>query len=93
MTLHKSKGLEFPVVFMAGVSEGLLPHRKCVQYRDGEVIPESLEEERRLCYVGMTRAMDLLYLSSIESYQGKPTGPSVFLREIGLQELTEKVAC
>ncbi len=83
MTLHKAKGLEFAVVFMAGVSEGLLPHRKAVQYRDGEEIAESLEEERRLAYVGMTRAMDLLYLSSVESYLGKFTVPSRFVREVG----------
>jgi len=83
MTLHKAKGLEFPVVFLAGVSEGLLPHRRSVVYGpDGSVIPESVEEERRLMYVGMTRAMDLLHVSSPETYMGKPTAPSMFLSEI-----------
>lgn len=56
MTLHNAKGLEFPVVFMAGCEEGLFPHSRAVAEDD-------LEEERRLCYVGMTRAMERLYLS------------------------------
>ncbi|MBE9536455.1 MAG: UvrD-helicase domain-containing protein [Proteobacteria bacterium] len=57
MTLHGAKGLEFPVVFMAGMEENLFPHSRS---KDD---PEGLEEERRLCYVGMTRAMERLYLS------------------------------
>jgi len=57
MTLHAAKGLEFPLVFLAGLEEGLFPHSRTF------LNPDDLEEERRLCYVGMTRAMDQLVLS------------------------------
>ena len=57
MTLHAAKGLEFPLVFLAGMEEGLFPHSRTIN--DGE----GLEEERRLCYVGMTRAMDALLVT------------------------------
>jgi DNA helicase-2/ATP-dependent DNA helicase PcrA len=57
MTLHAAKGLEFPLVFLAGLEEGLFPHSRTLNN------PEELEEERRLCYVGMTRAMNTLILS------------------------------
>jgi len=57
MTLHAAKGLEFPLVFLAGLEEGLFPHSRTLNN------PEELEEERRLCYVGMTRAMNALVLT------------------------------
>ena len=57
MTLHAAKGLEFPLVFLCGMEEGLFPHSRTLQD------PTGLEEERRLCYVGMTRAMDTLVLT------------------------------
>ncbi len=80
MTLHAAKGLEFPVVFLAGMEDGLFPHQRSLTDLDG------LEEERRLCYVGMTRAMKQLFLTyaeqrrlhGVDSY-GQP---SRFIREI-----------
>lgn len=80
ITLHQAKGLEFPVVFIVGLDEGLLPHFKSL------ADPEELEEERRLCYVGMTRAKERLYLthSSRRSLLGgnRPNKPSRFLGDI-----------
>ncbi|MHB1546127.1 MAG: ATP-dependent helicase [bacterium] len=58
MSIHKSKGLEFPVVFLVGMEEGIFPHAKCM---------DDIEEERRLCYVGITRAKDKLYLTFAEN--------------------------
>jgi DNA helicase-2/ATP-dependent DNA helicase PcrA len=80
ITLHMVKGLEFPVVFLAGLEEGLLPHRRALE--DEKQMPE----ERRLCYVGITRAQDRLYLSCAfrrHLYgQAQPGFPSRFLQEI-----------
>jgi len=80
ITLHMVKGLEFPVVFLAGLEENLLPHRRAVE--DAKEMPE----ERRLCYVGITRARDRLYLTCAfrrHLYgQAQPGFPSRFLQEI-----------
>ena len=80
MTLHTSKGLEYPVVFITGMEEGLFPHTRAQDE------PSEIEEERRLCYVGMTRAQQLLYLTnalSRELYGSRQDAtPSRFLREI-----------
>ena len=88
MTLHSAKGLEFPLVFIGGIEEGLFPHSMSAED------PARLEEERRLCYVGMTRAMGQLYLTHAESRRlhGSETYPlpSRFLREIP-SELVEEV--
>ena len=80
ITLHAAKGLEFPVVFLVGMEEGLLPHIR--SFDD----PQQMAEERRLCYVGMTRAMDLLYLT--RAYRRMTFGasaanpPSRFLADV-----------
>ncbi|HLR87214.1 MAG TPA: DNA helicase II [Wenzhouxiangella sp.] len=88
MTLHSAKGLEFPLVFMAGMEEGLFPHHKSIED------PNRLAEERRLCYVGMTRAMRELYMTCAESRhlhgQFSTTWPSRFLDELP-EELTEHI--
>jgi DNA helicase II / ATP-dependent DNA helicase PcrA len=80
MTLHSAKGLEFPVVFMAGMEDGLFPHQRSVADLAG------LEEERRLCYVGATRAMKQLYITYAEQRRlyGVDTygQPSRFVSEI-----------
>ncbi len=80
MTLHSAKGLEFPLVFMLGVEEGMFPSQNSVQEAG------RLEEERRLCYVGMTRAMTKLYISHAESRrlygQEKFHKPSRFIGEL-----------
>jgi DNA helicase-2/ATP-dependent DNA helicase PcrA len=65
MTLHRSKGLEFKMVFVVGLCEGILPHKNSIKYDNNDrIIPESIEEERRLCYVGITRAKELLFLTA-----------------------------
>jgi DNA helicase-2/ATP-dependent DNA helicase PcrA len=85
MTLHASKGLEFPVVFLVAVEEGLIPHERSKEK------PEQLEEERRLLFVGMTRAMEELQLSlgRYREFRGqrKMAVPSAFLLELPFDEL------
>jgi DNA helicase-2/ATP-dependent DNA helicase PcrA len=89
MTMHAAKGLEFPVVVIAGMEEGLFPHSRSTEDED------EIEEERRLCYVGMTRAQSQLILTSAArrrvfgEYQS--TQPSRFLEEIPA-ELVERIA-
>ena len=83
MTLHAAKGLEFPVVFITGMEEGLLPHSRSLED------PEEMAEERRLCYVGITRAKDRVFLSYAfrRSMWGSSdvSTPSRFLRDIPTQ--------
>jgi DNA helicase II / ATP-dependent DNA helicase PcrA len=82
MTLHAAKGLEFPLVFLCGLEEGLFPHSRTFNH------PDDIEEERRLCYVGMTRAMDTLVLSRATYRRRYGTDlpeasiPSRFLEEV-----------
>jgi DNA helicase-2/ATP-dependent DNA helicase PcrA len=82
ITLHSAKGLEFPMVFVAGVEEGLIPHRRSIDEDD----PATIEEERRLFYVGITRARQELVLTVCRTRKqfGKqvPAEPSRFLSEI-----------
>ncbi|MER6613221.1 DNA helicase PcrA [Streptomyces xantholiticus] len=88
MTLHTAKGLEFPVVFLTGMEDGVFPHMRAL----GQT--KELEEERRLAYVGITRARERLYLtrSSMRSAWGQPSynPPSRFLEEIPDRHLTWK---
>ncbi|QFU77650.1 DNA helicase II [Halioglobus maricola] len=87
MTLHSAKGLEFPLVFLVGMEENLFPHRMSAEE------PGRMEEERRLCYVGITRAMEKLVLTYAESRRlhGSETfnAPSRFVREIPAELLQE----
>jgi DNA helicase-2/ATP-dependent DNA helicase PcrA len=80
ITLHQAKGLEFPVVFIVGMEEGLLPHSRSIDD------PQQLEEERRLCYVGVTRAEERLYLYHAFRRRlmggSMPSAPSRFLMDI-----------
>ena len=82
LTLHNAKGLEFPIVFLAGMEEGLFPHIRSLDSK------AAMEEERRLCYVGMTRSEKRLFLTSARyrrrfgGGQQEATIPSRFLREV-----------
>ncbi|MGD8913502.1 MAG: DNA helicase II [Candidatus Thiodiazotropha sp.] len=87
MTLHSAKGLEFPLVFLVGMEEGLFPHSMSADD------PSRLEEERRLCYVGVTRAMRELYLCHAESRRLHGSDsyplPSRFIREMPAELMSE----
>ena len=88
MTLHSAKGLEFPLVFLCGMEDGLFPHQRSIND------PGGLEEERRLCYVGTTRAMRQLYITHAEQRRLHGTDsfslPSRFIAEIPT-ELVEEI--
>ena len=89
ITLHQAKGLEFPIVFMVGMEEGLLPHMRSLDD------PTQLEEERRLCYVGITRAKERLYFLRAfrRGFRGgsEPSIPSRFLMDIPQALITAPV--
>ena len=93
-TLHGSKGLEFDVVFLLGCEEGLLPHSRTLDAKATDAAPQDVEEERRLFYVGVTRAREILYLcrSRARMMRGKPTPrtPSRFLLDIPPELVEER---
>ncbi|MBW4462901.1 MAG: DNA helicase PcrA [Nodosilinea sp. WJT8-NPBG4] len=86
MTLHSSKGLEFPVVFLVGLEQGLFPNHRSLED------PAATEEERRLCYVGITRAKERLFISHARARRlygsREPASPSLFLGELPLDLVT-----
>jgi DNA helicase-2/ATP-dependent DNA helicase PcrA len=92
MTIHSAKGLEFPVVFIAGAEKGLIPHEKSIVDENENEIAGSIEEERRLFYVAITRAREKLYISACQKRRylqsspskegGEECEPSPFLEEI-----------
>ena len=93
-TLHAAKGLEWPHVVLAGVNEGLLPFRSGSEDASAELTPERIEEERRLMYVGITRARSTLLVSTLRRRKkGRETVPGVpsrFIKEMKLDEAVEK---
>jgi DNA helicase-2/ATP-dependent DNA helicase PcrA len=88
MTMHSAKGLEFPLVFLCGMEDGLFPHQRSI------ADPSGLEEERRLCYVGITRAKQMLYITHAEQRRmhgsDSYAAPSRFINEIP-SELVEEI--
>ena len=92
MTLHAAKGLEFPSVFVVGCEEGMLPFQRATDGFGGEADLAKIEEERRLAFVGMTRAKERLTLSSVRTRmvrgQREPRIASPFLNEIGDDAVT-----
>jgi DNA helicase-2/ATP-dependent DNA helicase PcrA len=93
-TIHAAKGLEWPIVFVAGFEEGLLPHARALNGLEVDSGP--LEEELRLCYVAATRAIDRLYLTYAARRGGRsrvlPAAPSRFLRSIPAELVERRVA-
>ncbi|HEY9623886.1 MAG TPA: DNA helicase PcrA, partial [Crinalium sp.] len=90
MTLHSSKGLEFPVVFLVGIEQGLFPNFRSLED------PAALEEERRLCYVGITRAKERLFLTYARERRlygsREPASPSLFLAELPREMILSNMA-
>jgi DNA helicase-2/ATP-dependent DNA helicase PcrA len=86
MTIHASKGLEFPVVFIAGAEDGIIPHERSMEEGDEDQKGGAIEEERRLFYVAITRARDKLFITScLQRRRLQSTAdcvPSPFLAEI-----------
>jgi DNA helicase-2/ATP-dependent DNA helicase PcrA len=90
LTIHKSKGLEFPVCYIIGVNEGLLPHFKSIEDFQAGTKPYAIEEERRLLYVAITRAEEECYISSTDSFNGRLCPASRFVPELGLNTVSKE---
>jgi DNA helicase-2/ATP-dependent DNA helicase PcrA len=92
-TLHAAKGLEFPTVFLVGCVEGVLPHARTTDPKATDAAPTDVEEERRLFYVGVTRARERLFLCRPRrrAMRGKasPLAPSRFLEELPAEAIEE----
>jgi DNA helicase-2/ATP-dependent DNA helicase PcrA len=80
LTIHSAKGLEFPVVFLLGLTMGVLPHTQGLQHSEPEEAQLFIEQQRTLCYVGMTRAAEALYLITVKGAESR-----------FIQELADKV--
>ena len=92
MSIHASKGLEFGTVFIVGCVNGILPSKRSMQIENNMIVPESIEEERRLAYVAITRAKERLFLSTYLE-NGKQCDPSVFYTELmdNMKDITVEV--
>jgi DNA helicase II / ATP-dependent DNA helicase PcrA len=86
MTVHKSKGLEWGTVFVVGMNDTVLPHSRSGEFHEGTWVAGDISEERRICYVAVTRAVKNLFISSVRDAKGPP---SVFLREMGFVSPTK----
>jgi DNA helicase-2/ATP-dependent DNA helicase PcrA len=97
MTIHRAKGLEWDTVFIVGFAQGMIPHHRSVRFYDDDkkqLIPDSIEEERRLAYVALTRAKRAVYLSWPQQHLARGLTRSPFLDEmpsLGLVSETERV--
>jgi DNA helicase-2/ATP-dependent DNA helicase PcrA len=99
MTIHRAKGLEWDTVFVVGFAQGMMPHHRSIRWFDDDktqLIPDSIEEERRLAYVALTRAKKTVYLSWPQQHLARSLTRSPFLNEmpsLGLvEEETEEAA-
>jgi DNA helicase-2/ATP-dependent DNA helicase PcrA len=81
LTIHRSKGLEFPIVFLIDVNIGLLPHKRS----------NNIEEERRICYVGLSRGQKELYISYTDTYNGSIAGESIFISNIKSKNFLKEI--
>jgi DNA helicase-2/ATP-dependent DNA helicase PcrA len=94
MTVHRAKGLEWDIVFVVGFAQGMIPHHRSIRWFDEEkkqLIPDSIEEERRLAYVALTRAKRIVYLSWPQQHLARALTRSPFLDEMPSLGLTARV--